>query len=110
MWGIVINLVESLVTLQSSFDLKLIQNDISSEGKRTFRHQESRLILYKYRCISYTKKASFTVDWRLIVAKESPHLLRAFLCYLELSVIPITPIFRESNDPCATCGSCRTCR
>ena len=38
MWGIVINLVESLVTLQSSFDLKLIQNNIGSEGKRTFRH------------------------------------------------------------------------
>ena len=38
MWGIVINLVESQVTLQSSFDLKLIQNDIGSEGKRTFRH------------------------------------------------------------------------
>ena len=38
MCGIVINLVESLVTLKSSFDLKLIQNDIGSEGKRTFRH------------------------------------------------------------------------
>ena len=38
MWGIVINLVESLVTLESSFDLKLIQDDIGSEGKRTFRH------------------------------------------------------------------------
>ena len=38
MWGIVIDLAESLVTLESSFDLKLIQDDIGSEGKRTFRH------------------------------------------------------------------------
>ena len=38
MWSIVINLTESLMTLQSSFDLKLIQHDIGSKGKRTFRH------------------------------------------------------------------------
>ena len=38
MRGIVIDLTESLVTLESSFDLKLIQNDIGSEGKRTLRH------------------------------------------------------------------------
>ena len=71
MCGIVINLVESLVTLKSSFDLKLIQNDIGSEGKRTFRHEGSRLILYKYKCISYTEKANFTVAWQLIVARKA---------------------------------------
>ena len=38
MRGIVIDLTESLVTLESGFDLKLIQDDIGSEGKRTFRH------------------------------------------------------------------------
>ena len=38
MWGIVINLTEGLMTLKSSFDLKLIQNNIGSKGKRTFRH------------------------------------------------------------------------
>ena len=38
MWSIVIDLAESLMTLQSGFHLKLIQNDIGSKGKRTSRH------------------------------------------------------------------------
>ena len=65
--GIVINLVESLVTLQSSFDLKLIQNNIGSEGSGRLGTKESRLILYKRKMLH--RKASFTVDWRLIVAR-----------------------------------------
>jgi len=38
MRGIVIKLTKGLVALESSFDLKLLQNDIGSERKRTFRH------------------------------------------------------------------------
>ena len=48
---------------------KLAAHAISRMGRRTSRHQGSRLIIYEHRCISYIKKTNFEEGCRLIAAR-----------------------------------------